>query len=290
MPYKKKVSFVKTNRSKSRARWAKKKAKSRQQRLSVKTVENISKKVARRLDNENTKTLKNIVEFGTQHEGRENETLSLPVGFRLTLRGAFDEAGDAYLQDFWFPRTKLVETQENTGILDLKDGDRVGPSVFCKGLRIVGNFILPVNVYRATFYLVICRKLGDNYPYDAEIIQPHNFMKSPYNYNEKKDLDKSMSVLSVHKWSMRQRTGRNGIYNDEFLPVDKYISINKKCDYQILAGQTTPTVYDKSHLKKPPYEFRLYSDMPMALINGELQELDEYPQFQGKIISYYSCS
>lgn len=300
MPYGKRKFKRRTTKAK---RWARKKAKRRQQKLSVKTVETIAKKVARGLDNENVPALKHQITVGPVMSEVDTvaQTSAFPVGDICTLRGLFTNAPnhDVRLQYLWGPKCSLLEVPlQAPAQVNVVDSTRVSDQVFLKGILIRGNLILPSTRHRATFYFTLCRKKGGPYEQGQTLIAPENFIASPYNYNYKKDLGaigQSMSVLKEASFTLRQNSGRDtgnaASYSDLYRPFEHYFKINKKIHYRQRHNDGAPQVATLTDLKYAPYEIRIWSDCP-HLTNNNNQTLgaENYPQVQARVSWLYNAT
>lgn len=268
--------------------------------LSVRTVEKIAKKVAGRLDSKKDTPLKVVTTYGTQPDSLEAMTLALPTGDRITLAGLFSAAdGGKQIDNMWGPRLTLVDVDDASiyPVVDLEDATRISSNVFLKGIRCVGNFILPTGVHRATCHFTVVRKKGTPYTVGQGLLDPQQFIASPWSFNERQDLEAgTYSILHDYKFNMKQNAGRavgneEQRYNTLYKNVDIYHSINKKVEFLDFSELNDPNNPDPNDLKKPPFEYRLWSDQPKLLDGGgSLLPVYRYPQFQGKVIYYYSAT
>lgn len=294
----KKTRFSKQN-SRSR-KFRRRKAKSRQQLLSIKTVETVAKKVASRLDSKKDIALSSSVDFGLMPTTLAQMTQEFPEGDAITMEGPFDRAtqeNQELINECWGPQTTLVAVSDEVySQIDIQNGQRVSGMVFLKSLELRGNFILPPRVHRATFHWTICKKRGVQYAENEDMLSNSLFIKNPYLQNYQRDLVQgTMSVLKDYTFSMRQSSGRNtgndAAYSNLIRTVNVFHKVNKKIEFVDFDELADPENPDKSDLKRNPYEFRLWSDFPdLRDSNGDIKEAEYYPQFQGKVIFHYSCT
>lgn len=284
--------------SKHGSRKRRNKAKSRQQKLSVKTVESIAKRVAGRLDNKKNTPLKDVITFGLQMASLEEMTMDLPEGDSLCMAGCYDVATrDRDTETSWGPKLQLVEADSGAyPVIDLNDGDRISNNIFLKGIQIRGTFILPSTLHRATCHFTICKKRGPKYASDAALLDVPEFIPNPWLYNYKSDLEYgTMNILDDYEVHLRQgsgrKTGNDAAYSNLYRTVDRYFSINKQVEYEDFALLTDPLTPAVDDFVKTPYEFRLWSDQTKAIKNdGTLEDNDHFPQFQGRVIYHYSAT
>lgn len=285
----------------SRSRkWRRRKAKSRQQLLSIKTVEKVAKKVASRLDSKKDIALTSSVDFGTVPSTLAQMTQEFPEGDAVTMAGVFDRASQEHqevINRCWGPQTELVAVSDEVyQQIDIQNSQRISGMVFLKSIELRGNFILPPRVHRATFHFTICRKRGIQYEAAEDLLSNELFIKNPYLQNYQRDLTQgTMSVLKDYTFSMRQSSGRNtgndAAYSNLIRTVNVFHKINKKIEYVDFDELQDPESPDKADLKKNPYEFRLWSDYPDERdSNGDIKDAEYYPQFQGHVLYHYSCT
>lgn len=130
--------------------------------------------------------------------------------------------------NFWGPSTRHVVPNPTVA---QKGGERMGREIFFKGIQLDCFITLPENCYESTVEMIVCKTKTDSTNFHP-VLQVFGNPNDPYELAADNDYRKFYRVVARRKWHLKQKSGRNQVYNYESRRVRTWIPINKRILYK----------------------------------------------------------